>query len=34
MLAVLDEALSDEERQLSLDHCVDLLNGVSVCLKD
>jgi hypothetical protein len=27
MLAVLDEAPSDEERQQSLDNCIDLLKG-------
>jgi hypothetical protein len=30
MLAVVDEAPSDEERQQSLDNCIDLLKGLSV----
>jgi hypothetical protein len=30
MLAVLDEAPSDEERQQSLDNCIDLLKGFPV----
>jgi hypothetical protein len=30
MLAVLDEAPSDEERQQSLDNCIDLLKGLPV----
>jgi hypothetical protein len=34
MLAVLDEAPSDVERQQSLDNCIDLLKGVPVGLKD
>jgi len=34
MLTVLDEAPSDEERQQSLDNCIDLLKGVPVRLKD
>ena len=33
MLAVLDEAPSDEERQQSLDNCIDLLKGVPVSLR-
>jgi hypothetical protein len=33
MLTVLDEVPSDEERQLSLDRCIDLLKGVPVGLK-
>jgi hypothetical protein len=28
MLTVLDEATSDEERQQSLNNCIDLLKGV------
>jgi hypothetical protein len=34
MLAVLDEAPSAEERQQSLDNCIDPLKGVPVGLKD
>jgi hypothetical protein len=34
MLTVLDEAPSDEERQQSLDSCIDLLKGVPIGLKD
>jgi hypothetical protein len=34
MLTVLEEAPSDEERQRSLDGCIDLLKGVSTGLKD
>jgi hypothetical protein len=30
MLTVLDEAPSDDERQQSLDNCIDLLRGVPV----
>jgi hypothetical protein len=33
MLTVFDEAPSDEERQQSLDNCIDLLKGVPVGLK-
>jgi hypothetical protein len=34
MLTALDEAPNDEERQQSLDNCIDLLKGVPVRLKD
>jgi len=34
MLTVLDEAPSDEERQQSLDGCIDLLKGGPVGLTD
>jgi hypothetical protein len=34
ILTVLDEAPSDEERQQSLDNCIDLLKGVPVALKN
>jgi hypothetical protein len=34
MLTVLDEAPSDEERQQSLDNCINPLKGVPVGLKD
>jgi hypothetical protein len=34
MRTVLDEAPSDEERQQSLDNCIDLLKDVPVRLKD
>jgi hypothetical protein len=33
-LTILDEAPSDEERQQSLDNCIDLLKGVPVDAKD
>jgi hypothetical protein len=33
ILTVLDEAPSDEERQQSLDGCIDLLKGVSLGFK-
>ena len=32
-LTILDEAPSDEERQQSLDRCIDLLKGASVVFK-
>jgi hypothetical protein len=34
MLTVLDEAPSEEERQQSLDGCIDLLKGLPAGLKD
>jgi len=34
MLTVLDKAPGDEERQQSLDSCINLLKGVPLGLKD
>jgi hypothetical protein len=34
MPTILDEARSDEERQQSLENCIELLKGVPVGLKD